>query len=136
MTDLSRRALLHRAVSGVAASVCMPRAVLAEAAVQEISPDERQAMAAAANGFRKDFNAPGLSVAIARAGRLVYAEGFGAADQGVAVKPSHLFRIASVSKPITSVAIFSLIEQGRLQLSDKVFGANGILQARYGRRPY
>jgi CubicO group peptidase (beta-lactamase class C family) len=108
----------------------------AETAGEEISADERKAMAAAAEGFRKDFKVPGLSVAIARAGRLVYAEGFGTADQGVAVRPSHLFRIASVSKPITSVAIFSLIEQGRLKLSDKVFGVDGVLQGQYGRQPY
>ena len=93
-------------------------------------------MAAAANGFRKEFSIPGLSVAIARTGRLVYAEGFGDADAGVLVRPPHLFRIASVSKPITSVAIFTLIEQGRLNLSDRVFGADGILAGQYGHRPY
>jgi CubicO group peptidase (beta-lactamase class C family) len=118
------------------AAAWLPCTASAETAGEEISAGERKAMTAAAEGFRKDFNVPGLSVAIARAGRLVYAEGFGTADQGVAVRPSHLFRIASISKPITSVAIFSLVEQGRLKLSNKVFGADGILQGQYGRRPY
>ena len=139
MTGLSRRALLRRAACGTAAAAWMPLRALAEPNGQEASPDERKAMAAAAEGFCRDFNVPGLSVAIARAGRLVYAEGFGLADQGNPVKPSHLFRIASVSKPITSVAVFTLVEQGRLSLSDKVFGANGILQGQYGprsRRPF
>src|SRR5207302_1394106 len=79
-------------------------------------------------------------VAIARRGRLVYAQGFGLADEntGERVTASHLFRIASVSKPITSVAIFSLIEAGRLRLDDKIFASGGILHSEYGgrRAPY
>src|ERR1043166_4656516 len=133
MKAVTRRSLLTNAALG-AAVIALPRAT--EAAGDEISADERKAMAEAANAFCKDFNIPGLSVAIARAGRLAYAEGFGAADKGVAVRPSHLFRIASVSKPITSVAIFTLIEQGKLKLEDRVFGTNGILGTAYGRRPY
>ena len=49
---------------------------------------------------------------------------------------SSLFRIASVTKPITSVAIFSLIEQGKLNLGDKVFGPSGVLGTKYGKPPY
>jgi CubicO group peptidase (beta-lactamase class C family) len=47
-----------------------------------------------------------------------------------------LFRVASLSKPITSVAIFSLIEQGKLSLTDKVFGPSAILGIKYGNPPY
>jgi CubicO group peptidase (beta-lactamase class C family) len=43
-----------------------------------------------------------------------------------------LFRIASVTKPVTSVATFSLIEQGRLGLDDLIFGAQGLLKFDYG----
>jgi CubicO group peptidase (beta-lactamase class C family) len=49
---------------------------------------------------------------------------------------SSLFRIADVTMPITSVAIFTLIEQGKLHLTDKVFGASGILGTKYGKSPY
>jgi CubicO group peptidase (beta-lactamase class C family) len=52
------------------------------------------------------------------------------------VQQSSLFRIASVTKPITSVTIFSLIEQGKLKLNDKVFGPSGILGIKYGKPPY
>jgi hypothetical protein len=48
------------------------------------------------------------------------------------VTPAHLFRIASVSKPLTSVAVFTLIEKGRLKLEDHVFGAGGVLGFDYG----
>jgi CubicO group peptidase (beta-lactamase class C family) len=41
-----------------------------------------------------------------------------------------------VTKPITSVAIFSLIEKGQLNLADKVFGPSGVLGTKYGNPPY
>ena len=109
-------------------------AAFARAPESEITAGEREAMAALANAYLADYGAPGCSVAIAHRGQLVYAEGFGLANPatGEKVTPQHLFRIASVSKPVTSVAIFSLIEQGRLKLDDKVFGKTGILRNDYG----
>lgn len=90
---------------------------------------EREALADIAKRFQDQFKCPGLSVAIARHGELVYAEGFGVADEasGERVTPSHLFRICSVTKPMTSVAIYTLIEQGKLKLDDLVFGPQGVL---------
>ncbi len=75
-----------------------------------------------------------MSISIARRGELVYEEGFGTANQKMKVRvtPSCLFRIASVTKPITSVCIFSLIEQGRLKLDDLIFGNAGILGEDFG----
>ena len=37
------------------------------------------------------------------------------------VQPGSLFRIASISKPLTAVAIMQLVEKGKLKLEDKVF---------------
>jgi CubicO group peptidase (beta-lactamase class C family) len=73
-------------------------------------------------------------VAIARHGHLVYRESFGFADVATKEKvtPGHLFRIASVSKPITSAAIYKLIEDSKLNPGAKVFGPNGVLAADYG----
>lgn len=70
-----------------------------------------------------EHRAAGASLAISDHGKLVYARGYGYADVGSRepVKPSSLFRIASISKPITSVAILQLVDQGRLSLNDKVF---------------
>jgi CubicO group peptidase (beta-lactamase class C family) len=47
-----------------------------------------------------------------------------------------LFRIADLSKPITAVTIFSLIEAGKLNLTDKVFGPTAIFGTKYGKPPY
>ena len=135
MVDTSRRKFLQQ-MAGVSAlaGIGYAPAAFARAPESEITAAEREAMAALANAYLADYGAPGVSVAIAHRGQLVYAEGFGLANRatGEKVTPQHLFRIASVSKPVTSVAIFSLIEQGKLKLDDKVFGKTGILRNDYG----
>jgi N-acyl-D-amino-acid deacylase len=66
---------------------------------------------------------PGAALAIAKDGRLVYAKGFGWADleDAVAAGPLTLFGLASLSKPLTALAILLLIEQGQLGLDDRAF---------------
>ena len=61
---------------------------------------------------------PGLSVAVAVDGEIVWSEGFGFADleNHVRVTPATKFRIASVSKLITTAAMARLYEQGKLDL--------------------
>jgi CubicO group peptidase (beta-lactamase class C family) len=73
--------------------------------------------------FLADNQVPGASLAVARDGKLVYARGFGHADQqlGLPVQPGMRFRIASISKPITAAAILRLIELGLLSLDDNPF---------------
>ena len=79
--------------------------------------------------FLNNYQIPGATYAIAKNGKLVYMRAFGTADQAgtEATLPHHMFRIASISKPITSIAIMKLIENGQLSLSDKPFGPGGIL---------
>jgi CubicO group peptidase (beta-lactamase class C family) len=81
---------------------------------------------------------PGLSIAITKQERLVFAKGYGYADTGTKeqVNPDHLFRIASISKPNTALAIMTLIEAGKLTADQKVFGAGAILGTQYGTKPY
>lgn len=112
-------------------------AVAGDALPTSLSEQERSSLSALAKKFLEEFKAPGLSVAIAKNGRLVYQEGFGFADmeKREPLNPSHIFRIASVSKPITSAAIFSLIEQGKLQLHDRIFGPKGLLGSDYENPP-
>lgn len=81
------------------------------------------------NSFLKSWKVKGASVAVTKDEKLVYAKGFGTANEetGEKVKPGHLFRIASVSKLITAVAVMKLYEEGKLGLDDRVFGKEGIL---------
>ncbi|MEX0643026.1 MAG: serine hydrolase, partial [Pirellulales bacterium] len=66
---------------------------------------------------------PGASLAITDHGRLIYARGFGYADVGAnkPVQPESLFRIASITKPLTAVAIMQLVEAGKLDLDAPVY---------------
>ena len=65
---------------------------------------------------------PGLSVAVAVDGEVVWSEGFGFADveNRVPVTPVTRFRIASISKPVTAAALGLLVEEGRLDLDAPV----------------
>ncbi|MDX2432629.1 MAG: serine hydrolase domain-containing protein [Bacteroides sp.] len=91
--------------------------------------DETNAIDRNVNAFLKKWKVEGASVAVTKDEQLVYAKGFGTANDetGEKVKPGHLFRIASVSKLITAVAIMKLYEDGKLGLDDRVFGKEGIL---------
>jgi CubicO group peptidase (beta-lactamase class C family) len=64
---------------------------------------------------------PGGNLAVARDGRLLLSRGYGLADRSSAtpVEPDTLFRLGSLSKPITAVAILLLVEDGRLGLDDR-----------------
>lgn len=65
---------------------------------------------------------PGAVALVARRGQLAYLESFGRLNpaEGTAMRPDAIFRIASMTKPITSLAIMMLMEQGRLALLDPV----------------
>ena len=79
--------------------------------------------------FMKTWKIVGASVAVIKDEKLIYSKGFGYADKEnkIETEPKHLFRIASVSKLITAVAIMKLVEEGKISLSDTVFGERGIL---------
>ena len=64
----------------------------------------------------------GAQVAVARHGHLAYFRSFGQMDRerGKAMTDDAIFRIYSMSKPITSVALMSLYERGYFQLNDPV----------------
>lgn len=79
--------------------------------------------------FTKKWGITGASVAVAKDGKLVYAKGFGYAniEEKEKMQPFHLLRVASVSKLVTAVTIMKLVEDGLLDLNQKVFGFDGIL---------
>ncbi|HLJ55111.1 MAG TPA: serine hydrolase domain-containing protein [Chthonomonadaceae bacterium] len=121
-------------IAGAAAAVGLPAAAQRDTG---FIPSELRAMQDLARAFMGRYGVPALSVAIAKDGRLVYTEAFGTADdKAERATPTHRFRIASVSKPITSVTIMGLAERGKLRLSDTVFGKNGVLGEAYGTPPY
>ncbi len=79
--------------------------------------------------YMKRWEMKGASLAITRNDSLLYAKGFGWADQelGIEMQPSHIMRMASVSKLITAVGIMVLQDRDSLSIKDTVFGPSGIL---------
>jgi CubicO group peptidase (beta-lactamase class C family) len=63
---------------------------------------------------------PGAVMLIERNGKTAYFKSFGVRDPGtkVPMTPDTIFRIYSMSKPITTVAAMMLVEEGKLQLDD------------------
>jgi len=65
---------------------------------------------------------PGLSIAIVKDNELRWEKGFGVSDleNEVRARPDTMYRLASISKPITAVAALQLVEQGKLDLDQPV----------------
>ena len=135
---LTRRALLQNLAATAAATTVPISKVFAQGLYGGSTGQQRGEMGRIAQGFRQQFSVPATSIAISRNGQFVYDQSVGMGDRQhlVQVEQDSLFRIASISKPITSVTIFSLIERGKLNLTDKVFGPSGILGIKYGKPPY
>jgi N-acyl-D-amino-acid deacylase len=78
--------------------------------------------------FMKARGIPGGALAVVKDRRLVYAKGYGWADREkqLFAAPNSLFRIASISKPVTAVAILKLVEENRLRLDAPVFALLGL----------
>ena len=93
--------------------------------VQELAGLDRKMK----NYLRKWF-IKGGSLAIMRNDSLVYAKGYGWAEEekGIPMEPGHIMRMASVSKLITAVGVMVLQDKGMLSIKDTVFGPSGILQ--------
>jgi CubicO group peptidase (beta-lactamase class C family) len=135
---LTRRSLLQDLAVTVAGAAVPFRKAFAQPQYGGSNGQQRGEMGQIAGAFRRQFSVPATSIAISRNGQFVFDESVGMADREhlVQAQQDSLFRIASVTKPITAVTIFSLIEQGKLNQSDKVFGPSGILGIKYGKPPY
>ncbi|HCN31239.1 MAG TPA: penicillin-binding protein [Verrucomicrobiales bacterium] len=122
MKALSRRA----GMKSLAAFCLAPRLRAQEEALPE---ERREGIAGIAREVMAEHQIPGLSLAVARHGRLVHKAAFGMADMttGELCAPDHRFRIASISKPVTSVAVHRLFDRGLLAPEDRVFGRGGRL---------
>ena len=66
---------------------------------------------------------PGMALAVVQDRDIGYARGFGVTsveDGRIPVTPQTVFRIGSVTKPLTGTAVMSLVDEGRLSLDEPV----------------
>jgi len=83
------------------------------------------------------YKIPGLSIAVVKSDNLVHVRSFGYSDKeaNTVATNTDRYRIASISKPITMVAILKLVADGRISLDQKVFGPGSILGSDFGDIP-
>lgn len=87
---------------------------LSGAALQQITP--------ALQAYVDSGKLAGVVAVVARHGKLAYVASLGMMnlEEGRAMTPDAVFRIASMTKPVTSAAVMQLYERGRLSLGDPV----------------
>jgi serine beta-lactamase-like protein LACTB, mitochondrial len=88
----------------------------------QISTEKRARIEKAVSSFMAANGTPGVSVAVVENGREEWSAGFGSADleNHVPAAPHTLYRLASISKPITATAALLLWQQGKLDLDAPV----------------
>src|SRR5689334_24494206 len=103
----------------IAAIVGVAATAFAGSAGAQNSP-AHAALDASLRGAVERKDVPGVVALVTDRERVLYQGAFGVADvaTGRPLTSDALFRIASMTKPITSVALLQLIEQGRLGLDD------------------
>lgn len=101
----------------VAILACSPALAWAQGASRKIA-EAIPAIDQLFSDFRLDSHAPGLVYGIVADGRLVHVKGFGEQDLKAKrpVTADSLFRIASMSKAFTGLAILKLRDEGKLSL--------------------
>lgn len=69
-----------------------------------------------------DYRVPGVSIAVVENGTIEWAKAYGVADAnaGTPVDVETSFQAASISKPVTALAMLRLVEAGRLRLDDQI----------------
>ena len=75
---------------------------------------------------------PGGQLAVTQNGKLVLAHGYTGLRNDAAVQPDSLFRIASLTKQLTSIAVLQLVQQGKLSLDDRPFAILADIQPLLG----
>jgi serine beta-lactamase-like protein LACTB, mitochondrial len=119
-----RQGTRQRLVTTVLLLLACPLGVSPVAAQSGKLSDEKQAKieAAISTFMTSPLGAPGLSVAVVQDGEFVWSAGFGMADleNSVLATADTLYRLGSLSKPITATAALVLSERGRLDLDAPV----------------
>lgn len=136
----TRRAWLGAVAAGAAAAACggaVASAAELPAQIDGLAAADGERVRELAAKFVEKYQLPSLSWAVAHRGKLKATAALGLANTAdkTAATPSHLYRVASVSKPITAVAILKLVEEGSLDLGHHVFARNGLLRKFYDAAP-
>lgn len=104
-------------------SVVATIALSSAASTQATTPaDPWRKVSAAIEASMQSAKFPAVTAAVVRNGRVEYLRGFGFSDieNATPADGETVYRIASVSKPITAAAVMQLVEKGRVDLAASI----------------
>lgn len=103
-------------------AACLSAPTHAQTLAGKLSEERYTKIQTAITKFMAASKVPGLSAAIVQDGEVVWSAGFGMADleNSVAATSDTVYRVGSISKPLTATAAMALWEQGRLNLDSPV----------------
>jgi serine beta-lactamase-like protein LACTB, mitochondrial len=119
---LAATVALYLALGTLSVVAGAPTVAQEQAQEKGLGAEKRGRIGKTIEDFRAARSVPGISASVVMNGELVWAEGFGVADleNYIAATPSTLYRLGSISKPITAVAVMQQWEQGKLDLDAPV----------------
>jgi serine beta-lactamase-like protein LACTB, mitochondrial len=127
MTDVSSRSYARPVWRGPVLlafllGLFMAASEICAAQQPQLSADKRTQIEAAVAKFMSSTHVPGVSVAVVESGQYEWASGFGFADieNNVPASEHTLYRLASISKPLTATGAMQLWERGQLDLDAPV----------------
>ncbi len=114
--------LLLAAVGAMAARAEMPMPMAGSPEEVGLSSVQLKRLEAVTQKHIEDGLVPGAVMLVARRGKVAWLSAQGKRDPSApdAMKADAIFRIYSMTKPITSIALMQLVEEGRLQIGDPV----------------
>ena len=120
--SITAAAVFAISISALAGAGAAAPAVQPETQPEGFSAERLARIDNAIQGYVDRGEVPGVVGLIARRGKVVYHKSFGYRDAEAKAPMSNdvIFRIASMTKPIASVAVMMLWEEGRFQLRDPV----------------
>ena len=148
MNNLKRKHITYMAITAAIAVMAIVLSVSKAGCSNEVEPEpetptplhhlmdnslceyeETRRFDASINRFMRYWGIRGGSFALMRNDSLLYAKGYGFANtqDSIPCEVRNIFRVASVSKLLTAVAVMHLEETGQLSTQDFVFGEDGIL---------
>jgi methyl acetate hydrolase len=118
-SNVERRGQVRRACTALAI-LLMPGCIARSAGLPTLASSGAAAIDRVLQDAVNKGDVPGVVAAVTNKDRILYLKAFGKQDvaKGVAMSTDTLFRIASMTKPVTSVGIMMLYEQGKLRLDD------------------
>jgi CubicO group peptidase (beta-lactamase class C family) len=120
--DRFRRRIRQGIATTLVLLTYLPAMSRAVAQTGKLSSETQAKIESAISRFMEDSKAPGISAAVVQGGEFVWSAGFGMADleNSVPATSQTLYRLGSISKPITATAAMALWEHDKLDLDSPV----------------